>query len=138
MQTHKIKRYLLYIIAAWLLPSCAYMESVSKQDEYLTKQETNPGLHNLKHIIDHKKIIIYGLLVDELGKQTEQHLAVAAFSDRFKPHELVDVTHFASTGRHYVLNLPPGKYDLIVLADKDKNKLLEQSELVNLLALFKN
>jgi pimeloyl-ACP methyl ester carboxylesterase len=130
MQTHKTKSSLIYLISVWLLSSCAYMESISKQDEYLTKQQTNPGLHNLKHIIDREKIIIIGLLVDEQGKQTEQNLSVAAFSDRFKPHELVDVTHFASTGRHYVLNLPPGEYDLVVLADKDNNKLLKQSEVI--------
>jgi len=113
-----------------MLSSCAYLESVSKQDELVEKQSSDPGLHNLKHIIDKETFIVYGLIVDKLGEQADQALAVAAYSDRFKPHELVDVTHFANTGRHYVLNLPAGKYDLLVLADTDNNKILEQSEVV--------
>lgn len=126
----KMKRELLFLIAPFFLSSCAYMESVSKHDEIVKKQETNPGQHNLKHIIERETFIVYGLLLGKSGELASQHLSVVAYSDRFKPHELVDVTHFADIGRHYVLNLPAGKYDLLVLADKDNNKKLEQSEVV--------
>jgi len=40
------------------------------------------------------------------------------------------VTHFAATNTHYALNLPAGKYDLLVLSDKDKNNSLDQSEVI--------
>ena len=126
----RMKRELLFLIAPFFLSSCAYLESVSRQDELVQTQETTPGQHNLKHIIERETFIVYGLLLDNSGKQTDQHLSVVAYSDRFNPHELVDVTHFADIGRHYVLNLPAGKYDLLVLADKDNNKILEQSEVV--------
>ena len=70
------------------------------------------------------------MILDKSGTQTDQPLSVAAYSDRFKPHELVDVTHYAGINTHYALNLPAGSYDLLVLADKDKNNMLEQSEVV--------
>lgn len=130
MNTNNVKRILLYLIAAWLLSSCAYLQSVSKQDEFVQSQETNPGQHNLKHIIDRETFFVYGLILDQPGKQTDQPLSVAAYSDRFRPHELVDVTHFAGIKTHYALNLPAGKYELVVLEDKDNNRILDKSEVV--------
>ena len=124
------KRLLFYLTIPYLLCSCAYTQGVLKQDVYAQNQKTNPGLHNLKHIIDRDTFFIYGLILDKSGTQTDQPLSVAAYSDRFKPHELVDVTHYAGINTHYALNLPAGSYDLLVLADKDKNNMLEQSEVV--------
>ncbi len=106
------------------------MQNVSNYELYVKNQKINPELHNLKHIIDRDTFFVYGLILDKSGTHTGQPLSVAAYSDRFKPHELVDVTHFASINTHYALNLPPGSYDLLVLADKDKNMLFEQSEVV--------
>jgi pimeloyl-ACP methyl ester carboxylesterase len=126
----KSKLIIIYLIAPCLLSSCVYLQSVTKQDEFIQSQETNPGQYNLKHIIDCDTFFVYGLILDESGKQIDQSFSVAAYSDRFQPHELVDVTHYASIGTHYALNLPAGKYDLLVLADKDKNNILEQSEVV--------
>jgi pimeloyl-ACP methyl ester carboxylesterase len=126
----KSKQIFFYLIAPCLLSSCAYLQSASKQDEFVQNQKTNPGQYNLKHIIDRDTFFVYGLILDKSGKQIDQSFSVAAYSDRFRPHELVDVTHFASIGTHYALNLPAGKYDLLVLADKDKNKILEQSEVM--------
>lgn len=119
-----------YLIIPFFLSACTYIKNYAKQNQLLQIQEINPRQHNLKHIIDQETFIIYGLLVDKLGKTNHQSFSVAAYSDRFKPHELVDVAHFANAGRHYVLNLPVGKYDLLVLTDKDNNKILEQSEVV--------
>ena len=126
----KIKRIILFFVAPFMLSSCAYMESVSKQDELVQSQEKNPGLHNLKHIIERDTYFVYGLVLDTSGMFTDQPLSVAAYSDRFKLHELVDVTHFSSVNTHYALNLPVGKYNLLVLADKDRNKILEPTEVV--------
>jgi len=126
----KTKRILFYLSVLYLLSSCAYMQSVSKQNALAQNQKANPSQHNLKHFIDQDTFFVYGLILDESGKQIDQSLAVAAYSDRFKPHELVDVTHFASINTHYALSLPAGKYDLVVLADKDENKILESSEAV--------
>ncbi len=125
-----IKRIALFFITPFVLSSCSYLESVSKHEELIQTQEINPSQHNLKHIIDRETFIVYGLLLGKSGKLDNQHLSVAAYSDRFKIHELVDVTHLANIGRHYVLNLPAGKYDLLVLADKDNNKILEQTEVI--------
>ena len=128
--TLKIKRIILYLIALYLLTSCDYIKSVFNQNKLLQNQKTNPGLQNLKHILDGETFTVYGLVLDKSGKRNNQSLAVAAYSDKYKPHELVDVTHFASIDTHYVLNLPAGKYDFLVLADNNKNNLLEDSEVV--------
>ena len=124
----KTNRILFYLTAPYLLSSCAYIQGVSKHDVFVQNQKINPGLHNLKHIIDRDTFFIYGLILDKSGTQTDQPLSVAAYSHRFKPHELVDVTHYAGINTHYALNLPAGNYDLLVLADK--NNILEQSEVV--------
>lgn len=65
----------------------------SRANSYRSKK-TNPGQHNLKPIIDRDTFFLYGLILDKSGKQIDQPLAVAAYSDRFRPHELVDVTIF--------------------------------------------
>jgi hypothetical protein len=126
----KSKQIFIFLIAPYLLSSCAYLQSTSKQGEFVQSQETNPGQYNLKHIIDRDTFFVYGLILDGPGNLIDQPFSVAAYSDRFRPHELVDVTHISSIGTHYALNLPEGKYDLVVLADKDNNKILEQSEVV--------
>jgi pimeloyl-ACP methyl ester carboxylesterase len=55
---------------------------------------------------------------------------MAAFSNRFQQHELVDVMHQLSSNTHYGLNLPPGTYDLVVFADINQNDFFENSEAV--------
>ena len=52
MRAMKTKRLLFYLTIPYLLCSCAYTQGVLKQDVYAQNQKTNPGLHNLKHIID--------------------------------------------------------------------------------------
>ena len=73
---------------------------------------------------------MYGLIIDETNVEPGPPLSVAAYSDKYKKNELVDVTHFARVGTHYALNLPAGEYDLLVLTDKDQNKMLDQFEVV--------
>ena len=101
-----------------------------KQAQYSQTQKTNPEQRNLKHMIDRQTFFIYGLIIDETNIVPGQPLSVAAYSNKYKKKELVDVTHFASVGTHYALNLPAGKYELLVLADRDQNNILGQSEVV--------
>ncbi len=84
----KKNRILFYLTTPYLLYSCAYVQGVSKHDVLVQNQKINPGLHNLKHMIDRDTFFIYGLILDKSGTQTDQPLSVAAYSDRFKPHEL--------------------------------------------------
>jgi len=106
------------------------VQNALKQVRYSLTQKTDPGQRNLKHMIDRQTIFLYGLITDEARREPGLPLSVAAYSSKYKKNELVDVTHFAGVGTHYALNLPVGKYDLLVLADKDQNKVLDQFEVV--------
>ncbi|MES2948409.1 MAG: DUF413 domain-containing protein [Pseudomonadota bacterium] len=57
-------------------------------------------------------------------------LSIAAFSDEFQKHELVDAMHHLTPGTYYGLNLPSGNYDLVVFADLDGNGTYESHELI--------
>lgn len=126
----KIGRIVFCLMVAFMLSSCAYLSSLSRQGQYAEIQETNPGLHNLKHMIGRETFFIYGLIQDATELFKDRSLSVAAYSDRFKHHELVDITHFARVGTHYSLNLPPGKYNLFVFSDNDQNEIFDQSEVI--------
>ena len=67
----KSKQIFFYLIAPYLLSSCAYLQSASKQDEFAQSQETNPGQHNLKHIIDRDTFFVYGLILGGPGNQID-------------------------------------------------------------------
>ena len=113
-----------------LLGSCTYIQNTLKQAQYLQTQKTNPRQRNIKHMISRQTFFIYGLIIDESNLKSGLPLSVAAYSNKYKSNELVDVTHFASVGTHYALNLPAGKYELFVFADIDQNNILDQSEVV--------
>ena len=122
--------YCLIVLVLAFFGSCNYMQNTLKQAQYSRIQETNPGQRNLKHMIGRQTIFIYGLIKDGANIDPGLPLSVAAYSSKYNKNELVDVTHFAGVGTHYALNLPVGKYDLLVFADIDQNNLFDQSEVV--------
>ncbi len=81
-------------------------------------------------MIDNENFFVFGKTIDESARYSDYYLAVAAYSNKFKENERVDVMHFAGAGTHYGLNLPAGDYNLLVFADQDKNKIFDQSEVV--------
>ena len=113
-----------------LVASCTYLQNVSKQSEYSRIQEVNPSQRNLKHMIDRQAFIVYGRILDETELYSDLSYAVAAFSNRYINNELVDSSRVDRIGTQYGLNLPDGKYDLLVLADLDRNGALDQNEVV--------
>jgi len=129
-QTMTTSRISFCLIVLVFLGSCDYMQNTLKQAQYSQTQKTDPGQRNLKHMIDRQTFFIYGLIIDETNIEPGLPLSVAAYSNKYKNNELVDVTHFASVGTHYALNLPASKYELLVLADRDQNSILDQSEVV--------
>ncbi len=118
------------MVISCLVASCTYMENVAKQSKYSRIQEANPSQRNLKHMTDRQTFFVYGRIVDATNSYSGRPIAVAAFSDRYVSHELVDVTHVAHAGTHYGLNLPDGAYEFLVFADQDKNGILDQTEVV--------
>lgn len=113
-----------------LLASCTYLQNASKQSEYSRIQETNPSQRNLKHMIDRQTFIVYGRILDKMELYSGLSYAVAAFSNRYTNNELVDFTRVDRVNTHYGLNLPDGVYELLVLADQDRNGVLDQTEVV--------
>ncbi len=81
-------------------------------------------------MIDRQTFIVYGRILDETESCSGLPYAVAAFSSRYTDNELVDSTYIDRAGTHYGLNLPDGGYELLVLADQDRNGVLDQTEVV--------
>ena len=118
----------LFLLSA--LCSCTYMKHASIQAEYARIQTADPGQVNLKHMIDRETYFVIGQTIDKDVRYANLPLAVAAYSSKFKPHERVDTMYFAGAGTHFGLNLPEGDYQLLVFADRDKNRIFDQTEVI--------
>lgn len=114
------------------------MKHASIQAEYARLQKADPGQVNLKHMIDRKTYFVIGQTIDKNVKYANLPLVVAAYSNKFKPHERVDTMYFAGAGTHFGLNLPEGDYQLLVFADRDKNQIFDQTEVIGQKAISLN
>ena len=63
----------------FLISSCAYMQSASKQTEYSRIQETDPSQRNLKHMINRQTFFVYGRILDEAESYSGHSIAVLAY-----------------------------------------------------------
>ena len=108
--------------------SCTYMKYVSVQSEYARIQSAEPGQVNLKHMLDKETYFIQGRAIDDTGSFSEFPKAVAAYSSKFKTNERVDTMYIGGVGDHYGLNLPEGKYDLLIFVDYDADGIFRASE----------
>ncbi|MCP4450376.1 MAG: alpha/beta hydrolase, partial [Planctomycetes bacterium] len=108
------------------------------QAEYARIQKADPGQVNLKHMIDREKYFVIGETIDKEVSYADTSMAVAAYSSRFKPHERVDTMYLAGAGTHFGLDLPEGDYQLLVLADMDKNQMFDQTEVIGQKAISLN
>jgi len=118
------------LILPFFFCSCSHLKYASVQAEYVRIQNAEPSQVNLKHLITHDNFAVFGRTIDELDRYGDHYLAIAAYSSRYKENERVDTMFFAGAGTHYGLNLPEGDYTLLVLADIDKNRILDSSEVV--------
>lgn len=118
------------LILPFLLSSCSHLKYASIQAEYSRIQNAEPGQVNLKHMIERDNFAVFGRTNDELDRYGDHYLAIVAYSSKFKVNERVDTMFFAGVGTHYGLTLPEGDYTLLVIADIDKNRILDSSEVV--------
>lgn len=81
-------------------------------------------------MIERKSYGLYGRTLDVQGLYTKSNIAVAAFSDKYINHELVDIMHNAGVGKHYALNLPKGNYQVLGLADFNRDLLYSPDEII--------
>jgi len=106
------------------------MKHASIQAEYARIQKADPGQFNQKHMIDRETYFVIGQTIDKNVRYANLPLAVAAYSSKFKPHERVDTMYYAGAGTHFGLNLPEGDYQLLVFADRNKNQIFDQTEVI--------
>jgi hypothetical protein len=123
-------RLVLTLFLALAVSSCTYVKYANLQAEYSRIQNAEPGQVNLKHMIDRETFFVYGRSVDPTGSYTRLPMAIAAYSSKFRANERVDIMYFTGTGTHYGLNLPEGRYDLLVFADSDGDGIFGRSEVV--------
>lgn len=110
--------------------SCTHIKYASVQAEYARIQSAEPGQLNVKHMIDRETYFVNGICIDEKGAYRGLRKAIAAFSSKYQVNERVDTMYFEVAGSHYGMNLPEGRYDLLVFADMDDNGVFSSSEVV--------
>jgi pimeloyl-ACP methyl ester carboxylesterase len=100
------------------------------QAEYARIQNAQPGQLNVKHMIDRESYFVHGRSIDDERSYTGLPKAIAAFSSKYQANEQVDTMFFETSGSHFGLNLPEGRYDLLVFADIDASGEFGPSEVV--------
>lgn len=133
-----------YISAKWiiflplLLSSCTYLKYTSIQAEYARIQEASPSQINLKHMIDRDTFFVVGQTTDRSKKYTNEPMIIAAFSNQFIKNEKVDTMYLNGSGTHFGLNLPPGQYQIVVLADLNRDGILSNDEVIGAKSVILN
>ena len=125
-----VTRMITSLISISLLASCAYLESVTNQEERIQSQEINPRQHNAKHIITQPIYFVYGQLKNKGENKKRHSLAVVALSNKYHQNEIVDINHRSKMDSYYALNLPEGEYQLLVLEDRNEDKIYSETEIV--------
>lgn len=128
-----MKKHSIGIIALFLsllLSSCTYLKYASIQSEYARIQNSDPSQHNLKHMLERETFFVVGKTIDSSREYVDMPMVIAAYSDKFKRNERVDKMLLYGSGTHFGLNLPPGTFDLVVLADIDKDGYFTSREII--------
>ena len=118
------------LFLAFCICSCTYLKYASVQAEYARIQDAEPGQLNVKHMIDRETYFVHGRCDDAAGSYAGLAKAIAAFSNKYQTNERVDTMYFEVAGSHFGLNLPEGRYDLLVFADIDGDGTFGPSEVV--------
>ena len=123
-------RSILVVCLALCMSSCTYLKYASVQAEYARIQNAEPGQLNVKHMIDRETYFISGRCIDVESEYAGQPKAIAAFSSKYQANERVDTIYFEVAGSHFGMNLPDGRYELLVFADIDGNGVFGATEAV--------
>ena len=123
-------RLILTLCLACCLCSCTHLKYASVQAEYARIQDAQPGQLNVKHMIDRESYFVHGRSIDDERSYAGLPKAIAAFSSKYQINEHVDTMFFENSGSHFGLNLPEGRYDLLVFADIDADGVFGPSEVI--------
>ncbi|WP_198343200.1 lipase family protein [Oleiphilus messinensis] len=118
------------LLLSVLVGGCTYMKHVAIQSDYAKLQQSDPTLLNLKHMLDQDTFFVFGQIIDGTHQYTHYPLAIAGFSDQYKKNERVDAMFNITPNTHYGLNLPARRYQLLVMADLNRNNQFEHDEVI--------
>jgi hypothetical protein len=122
---------LLVTGALLLLEGCSYLHFASVHASYEKSYATQPTLWVQKHSLRQPTYFVYGrLLSTQVEATDEPALAVAALSSRYRKDEIADINSLGQAQTYYGLNLPPGKYRLVALADLNRDGRFGRDEVV--------
>lgn len=116
------------------LGGCSYVGTVLTQADYSLRQLAPSEQRVYKHMLDRDTFYVFGRLGRVAGTNPAA-LAVIAVSDRFRPGEVVDVSHNVRPESYYGLNLPAGDYRLLVVGDLDRSGFYDEAEVIGARAL---
>jgi len=125
-----LTRILFLHIIIGLLSSCAYLESVSRQEELQQQQLTSPRQYNVKHLLTRQTYFVYGQLKNGQKEKSRNSLVVVALSNKYKQNEIVDINHRSRLDSYYALTLPEGSYQLLVLEDSNRDNIYSENEII--------
>ncbi len=120
---------LLFIVVTAAMTGCTYLGNAFKQAQYSARQRQSPTQRVYKHMLEVENFFVYGKIENEVALNRDA-VAVVALSDRFQKNEVVDVSHFSRIGSYYGLNLPAGKYQLLVVSDLNGDGFYDGTEVV--------
>ncbi len=124
-------RWLALSLLAFALgvSGCAYVRHAAVQAGYAMHQQAAPAQRVYKHMVDRPTFYVFGTL--KLGgRLNPEAIAVIAVSDEFERGEVVDVNHDSRRDSYYGLNLPDGRYRLLIASDLDRNGFYDETEVI--------
>ncbi len=108
---------------------CTYLNHLASQSEYRQQFDLSPSQWLAKHELEQPTYFVFGRLLAP-ASTTQPPLAVVAISDRFVTNEVVEVNHVGRADSYFGLNLPPGGYRLLALADLNGDGHYSDEEVV--------
>lgn len=114
---------------AALVGGCAYLGMVKEKRHLRREIEDEPKVSLVRQLAPESCLVLVGKLEGTAGH--EEPLRVVALSDKFVPNEVV-ASRMAATRVEpfYGLFLPPGEYDVLILADRDGDGTFRPDEVV--------
>lgn len=111
------------------LGGCAYLGMVKEKKGLRREIKDEPKVSLVRQLAPESCIVLVGKLEGTAGH--EEPLRVVALSDKFVPNEVVASRMLATRIEpFYGLFLPPGEYDVLVLADRDRDGTFGPGEVV--------